>query len=277
MMMSFFLHDSLDEGSTETISSPSRPRSSTVPAQREEPRILREKLRPPQIGQTLSRPRLADLLDRSLEQSCATLVSGRAGTGKTVLAAEYARRHRNTGWLTVEASDSDWNTFAAYFAECVADAAKGRPDAYEAASGSEDTCAGEKIEIATASDAAIAQFLVSTFTPISAKGRRRFLIVLDDLHKIFDAEWFGRFFHLLLYSLPENCRLLLLCRSKPPAPLWRLRSKQMLNVIDEKLLAFNPAETAQLFKGKGLTQEEIAQAQTESFGRVSKMVQLLSR
>jgi len=260
MMMSFFLHDSLDDGGFEQIRTPSRVSPASAP--REEMRILHEKLKIPQTGEIVTRPRLDDLLDKSLSQFCGTLVSGRAGTGKTVLAADFARRRGGAGWYTIESSDSDWAAFSAHFAACVREAA-GKWS--------------EQPMVTGGTDSEIAQFLVNTFAPVAAKGKKQFLIVLDDLHKIFDAEWFGRFFHLLLYSLPENCRLLLLCRSKPPAPLWRLRSKQVLNVIDEKLLAFSPEETAKLFKGKGLSPDEVSKAHADSFGRASKLADHLPR
>ena len=264
MMMSFFLHDTLDESGLEPVQTPSRSKLPDA-AQRDDFRILGEKLKVPQTGRLVPRPRLYDLLGRSLSQYCATLISGRAGTGKTALAADFTKRHGRVGWYSVEASDCDWNTFSAYFAAAVEAAAGGR--------GRTKTVAGGQ----PASEPGIAQFLVNTFAPVAAKGGKEFLIVLDDLHKIFDAEWFGPFFQLLVYSLPENCRLLLLCRSKPPAPLWRLRSKQMLNVIDEKLLAFDASETDRLFKGKGFSPEEISKAQSDSFGRPSKLINHLSR
>lgn len=282
-MMSFFLHDSFDGDGFEQVQTPSR--SNRPAAPRDDLRIFQEKLRIPQTGRFIARPRLDELLKKSLSQYCATLVSGRAGTGKTALAADFAGKHGRSGWYTIESSDSGWNTFSAYFAACVEAAAgsKRKTEQSEATGGEPPyqrnarSCSAELPPVvAGGSDAAIAQFLVNTFAPVSAKSRKEFLIVLDDLHKIFDAEWFGPFFHLLLYSLPENCRLLLLCRSKPPAPLWRLRSKQMLNVVDEKLLAFDRDETARLFSGRGLSPEEVSKAQTESFGRPSKLVQILS-
>jgi ATP/maltotriose-dependent transcriptional regulator MalT len=100
------------------------------------------------------------------------------------------------------------------------------------------------------------------------------LIVLDDLHHIFDAEWFGEFFKLLLYSLPMNAHVLLLCRSKPPSPLWRLRSKQVLNVIDEDQLAFTTDETAQLFQAYGCREVGPEAARIESFGRAARLVEM---
>jgi ATP/maltotriose-dependent transcriptional regulator MalT len=66
--------------------------------------------------------------------------------------------------------------------------------------------------------------------------------------------------------------LLLLCRSKPPNPLWRLRSKQQLDVIDEKTLAFDRNETILLLKQVGHSQAEAARIHAETFGRVSKLL-----
>jgi ATP/maltotriose-dependent transcriptional regulator MalT len=78
------------------------------------------------------------------------------------------------------------------------------------------------------------------------------LIVLDDAHYLFDADWFGGFFSSLLYSLSPASHLLILSRGTPSLPLWRLRSKQVLGVVDEKLLAFDIEETQRLFEKFGL-------------------------
>jgi len=65
----------------------------------------------------------------------------------------------------------------------------------------------------------------------------------------------------------------MLCRSKPPSPLWRLRSKQVLNVIEEDQLAFTTDETEALFRMLDSTADPSA-AQEEAFGRVGKLVEL---
>ena len=67
-------------------------------------------------------------------------------------------------------------------------------------------------------------------------GAHRGLLVLDNVHHLFDAGWFPEFFRQMIISLGPETRLLMLCRSRPSAPLWRLRSKQMLNVIDETII-----------------------------------------
>src|SRR5205085_9079711 len=81
------------------------------------------------------------------------------------------------------------------------------------------------------------------------------LVVLDDLHLIYDADWFVHFFHRLLPLLPAEAHMLLAGRTLPPAPLWRLRSKQTLRVIDEAALLFTQAEVAELLTSYGLYTE----------------------
>jgi hypothetical protein len=65
----------------------------------------------------------------------------------------------------------------------------------------------------------------------------------------------------------------MLCRSKPPGPLWRLRSKQMLNVIDEKVIEFKLSETEDLFKRYGLSEALACAAHRPCYGRVARLIQ----
>jgi hypothetical protein len=66
----------------------------------------------------------------------------------------------------------------------------------------------------------------------------------------------------------------MLCRSKPPAPLMRLRSKQMLNLLDEKVIAFDEKETELLLRKRGRSGVNAERARRDSFGRVSKILQI---
>lgn len=264
-MMTYFLHDDLEstEGYTPTGSSSPAKRTSS---DRDGVHVLREKLQIPSSRGVIERPRVNEMLKKSLGQFPATLISGRAGTGKTTLAAEFARVQDHAAWYSVESSDIEWNVFAHYFAVSILGAVN------------------SKVEIGDvlpdeihASQSAIATFLINLFAEAETELLREpLLIVLDGIHHLFDASWFGEFFGLLLSSLPENTNLLLLCRSKPPNPLWRLRSKQQLNVIDEKLLAFNLNETIELVKRAGLSRSEAERAHSATFGRVSNLLQFVS-
>jgi ATP/maltotriose-dependent transcriptional regulator MalT len=93
------------------------------------------------------------------------------------------------------------------------------------------------------------------------------LIVVDDLHLIYDAEWVVPFFRRLLPLLPADAHMLITGRSLPPAPLWRMRSKQMLCVIEEQTLSFTQREAMKLFESYGLTRSQSDIAWRQTHGR----------
>jgi LuxR family maltose regulon positive regulatory protein len=263
-MTSYFLQDSLEPAESYPPSGTTSPRRRPA-SDRDGIHVLREKLRIPRVKGVIERPKLDELLKRSLNQFPATLISGRAGTGKTTLAAEFARGQDHAAWYSVESSDVEWKVFAHYFATCVLRAAKSRMRVSKLLADKADP-----------TQSTIATFLIDLFAEAETELLHDpMLIVLDGIHHLFDASWFGEFFSLLLSSLPENANLLLLCRSKPPNPLWRLRSKQQLNVIDEKVLAFNLAETVELVRRKGMSRTEAERAHSATFGRVSKLIEMV--
>src|SRR5207237_10925713 len=62
-------------------------------------------------------------------------------------------------------------------------------------------------------------------------------------------------------------RVVIRCRSVRLVPLWRLRSKQMLRVVDESELAFTLDETIALFASYGLGEEHARVAWRETSNR----------
>jgi LuxR family maltose regulon positive regulatory protein len=255
MTMTFSIHESIDpNGALEMTYFSQAATGSSVDVFP----IVREKLRIPDVNGLVARPRINNLLDRSRAQFPATLISGRSGTGKTAIAASFAAQHEDAAWYSVESNDTDWSIFARYFA-----ASLQRQDAA-------DGC-----DSALPTQDEIAGFLSSLFCLVGepSETAERSIMILDDIHHIFDAPWFDGFFNLLLYSLPPSTHLVLLCRSRPPNPLWRLRSKQILNVLDEKVIAFDPAETEALFRRFGLPVEVADRAQRDCFGRVGKLLE----
>jgi ATP/maltotriose-dependent transcriptional regulator MalT len=264
MTMSFIIHDHFD--STENYSSAIHNTVATVSKGERDVHILKEKLEIPHCAGLVERPRLIEKLDRSLGRFAATLVSGRAGTGKTSIAAAYARTRKRVAWVTVESSDIDWNVFANYLAASVHRVAE-----------SKKAVADSLHAVTNSSPAAMARFLyvIASVFETDDKNHRP-LLVLDGIHHLFDADWFGGFFNILQPSLSDTADVLLLCRSKPPNPLWRLRSKQQLEVIEERTLAFDRDETILLLKQVGRSQAEAARIHAETFGRVSKLLPLIS-
>lgn len=215
--------------------------------------LFADKMRVPEFKNFIPRPRLTELLEKSAKQFGATLVTGRAATGKSALAAEFSARFDRVAWYQIDTAETDWPLFARYFTAIF----------------------GEDFDELKEASWEIVLFLEKLLAKVAGQSGERILIVLDDIHNVFDAGWFSEFFASLLYALTPEMNLLMLSRTKPPQPLWRARSKQVLNVIDEKLLAFNLDETAQLFKSHGLKRKQSEIAHKKTFGRVSRLQQFI--
>jgi ATP/maltotriose-dependent transcriptional regulator MalT len=263
MTMSFLLHDSLSEIESTEITSGNRVnRGKGKTSPRSRVTVIEEKLRIPSVGRIVSRSRLLNLLEQSIDHYGATLISGRAGTGKTTLAADFASGRSNVSWLSIEPSDSAWREFSASFAASVLGPERSRASA----------AATEP------SEAAMSEYLTSCFSKIRKKRTSSpRVIVLDNVHHLFDAEWFAVFFKMLVTSLDDRAKLLMLCRSKPNAPLWRLRSKQMLNVIDETLLDLTSEEAREICALSGVEDSVADGALRRSFGRISTFLRAIKQ
>jgi len=215
--------------------------------------FIHEKIAIPPVSARTSRPRLMALLRENVWSTNATVVLGRAGTGKTTLAADFARQSgRAVAWYKVDASDSDLRLFCQYLITAIR---QQRP-AIRAA---------QLIDLCSVLDCEHAELLAEALVfQLTEKKGEPLLIVIEDLHLVYDSEWVVRFFRRLLPLLPLEVHMLITCRSLPPAPLWRLRSKQMLRVVDEGELAFTLEEAVDLFASYGLSKEQarIAWAQT---------------
>jgi len=221
-----------------------------------EAHFIHDKIAIPSTGPRTSRPRLLKLLAENLVSTNATVVNGRAGTGKTALAADFARHAgRAVAWYKVDAADNDLRLFCEYLVTAVR---LQRP-----------MHAAEQLldlsrEVSTDSAELLADALV--FQLGESRGEP-LLIVVEDLHLVYDAEWVVPFFRRWLPLLPPDVHLLITCRSLPPTPLWRLRSKQMLRVVDESELAFTLEEAVALFKTYGLSEEHARVAWTQTNGK----------
>lgn len=230
------------------------------------PQFIEEKIRRPKTDGLIERPRLEALIKSSSERFVANLISGRARTGKSSAAAAVSTGYERVAWYTLDLTDNSWPVFAKYFAASVLRAAD-----------SEGSIVKFGYEPESPADGEIAHYLVRLL-PYTYTGevKKPMLLVLDDLHHIFDAEWFADLFNFLLYSLPPSVHLLLLARGTPPLPLWRLRSKQLLNVIDEDLLLFDRDETEAFCTRLGCSSSSAADAYEASFGRIGEIISLAS-
>jgi LuxR family maltose regulon positive regulatory protein len=219
--------------------------------------LIREKLAAPPLPPFVTRPRLLGALDESIHSRTSTILSGRTGTGKTVLAADFANRcGRRVAWYKVDASDVDPRLFFRYLFASMADQ---RPAFDSDALNRHAQSLGSDVSL-------LAEALV--YELVEAGGEP-LLTIIDDLHLVYDAEWFVPFFGRLLPLLPADVHFLVTGRSFPPAPLWRLRSKQMLCVVDEPVLAFTLPEALVLFEHYGLVAANAGAVVGETRGRAT--------
>lgn len=248
MLMTFSFREDFD--SFEPTNSLEIDTASTVRSKPKDEKIhiFAEKLRVPRFEDHVSRPRLDELFCKTLRQIGAMLITGRAGTGKTALASHCSGSYDETFWFRVEAADSDWKVFSSYLSAML------------------------KVPLSEKSKTDVSLFVENLFSElVQVEKKKPRLIIFDDIHNVFDADWFSEFFHTALFSLTPDTHLIFLSRSKPPFPLWRLRSKQVLSVIDEKVLAFDESEAKIFCKKLGLSARQTQKVLKESYGRIGKL------
>jgi LuxR family transcriptional regulator, maltose regulon positive regulatory protein len=218
--------------------------------------LILDKISIPDTSPRVSRPRLLTVLRHNLSSFAVTIINGRAGTGKTTLTADFARQAgRPIAWYKVDAADSDLREFMEYLLECVR---LQRPSIN----------ADRLLELTESVLSDRAELLAESFVfQLSERRAEPLLIVIEDLHLVYDADWVAPFFTRLLPLLPADVHVLITCRSMPPAPLWRLRSKQMLRVVDERELLFTVEEAVHLFQTYGLSEEYARIALSQTGGR----------
>ena len=225
-----------------------------------EPRmkLIPEKTAIPSQFPRIVRPRLIALLERSMESCSATIVSGRAGTGKSALAISFALAcGRPVAWYKADASDLDLRVFLRYLVSSIAQQKPGFGDPTQV------SLVGREPDPMAFADLLVHKLLEYDGSPL--------VIVLEDLHLLCESDWLVPFLCRLLPLLPRSVHMLITSRTMPPAPLWRMRSKQTLEVIDEATLAFTRQEAVELFETYGLSREQACVARDHSKGRAGAL------
>ena len=121
-------------------------------------KIINSKIIIPTEMPRVCRQRLLDTLRENLKACHATVINGRAGTGKTMLAVDFIRRHEGgAAWYKVDAPDMSLPVFIEYL---VASVARVRPgfgrqtlDCHARAFGSGRTGAVSEFDIAALAEA----------------------------------------------------------------------------------------------------------------------------
>jgi LuxR family maltose regulon positive regulatory protein len=169
-----------------------------------------------------------------------TLLTGPAGSGKTVLLSSWATTIGLPGpvaWVSLDATDNDparfWSYLLAALRQADAAPAGGRLGSLLLPIGGPDL--GFVLELAAA--------LAELEAPV--------VVVLDDLHEITNPAVLDGLVAVLRRS-PAALRLVLASREDPPLPLGRLRAGGRLTEIRAAELAFTAPEAARLLAGHGL-------------------------
>jgi LuxR family maltose regulon positive regulatory protein len=225
--------------------------------------LIDEKISMPAPTCSGSRVRLRGLLDKSLNSCNSTIISGRAGTGKTTLVLDFAK---NSGlpvaWYKVDAPEAEITNFLQYL---VGSIQRKRPH-FGGKILIPLTKTADSDQISALAEAFLYELVEDECHPL--------LIVIEDLHLVFDSEWLVPFLYRVLPLLPAEVHMIITSRTVPPAPLWRMRSKQTLSVIDEAALAFTRPEAIELFESFRLTSEQANVALDHTHGRAAALTRI---
>ena len=176
-----------------------------------------------------------------------------------MLVNDFARRSgRRVAWYKLDAPDSELCVFLRHLC---ASLAKARPGFGEHTL--ERLCTGVETDDVPLAVESLVYELSGSNEPA--------LVVIDDLHLVYDAEWMVPFFRRWLPLLPPEVHVILMGRSLPPTPLWRMRSKQTLCVLEEETLAFTLEEARALYASYGLPGAGADAALSETRGRAATL------
>jgi LuxR family maltose regulon positive regulatory protein len=188
----------------------------------------------PQPG-FVPRPRLAAALDEGLARQL-VLVCAPAGSGKTVLLADWAGRDgRLVAWLSLDAADNDP---ARFWRHVVAALDRVRPGIAERAGPLLGPPAPPSFE-------GLVTALVNELA--AQPGEDEVLLVVDDYHLI-EAQSVHASLEFLVEHLPPGLDLVVASRADPPLPLPRLRAGGRLAELRAADLRFTAEEAAALLR-----------------------------
>ncbi|MFI1488554.1 LuxR C-terminal-related transcriptional regulator [Streptomyces sp. NPDC020747] len=183
----------------------------------------------------LRRERLVRHLDQALRTPL-TMVSGAAGAGKTLLAADWAARgDESVAWLTNDATAQGCGMFWAYFLQALS--ASGVPP---------------PAEVGSPADAGrVDQTLLTRLAAGLSDRERPVIVVLDEYDRVTAPE-IAEQLEFVLHHAGRGMRLVLVTRTEPLLPLHRYRAVGDMTEIRAAELAFTPEEAAALLELHGL-------------------------
>jgi LuxR family maltose regulon positive regulatory protein len=186
----------------------------------------------------VSRLGLLDALTRGVRERSMTLISAPAGSGKTVLAADWRVRHPlpwPVAWLTV---DEDSGRPGAFWGQVV----QGIKHA-----GAPLDRAGRALS-SSGVDASFMTELAADLLDLPEP----FVLVVDGFDRIGSPAALDGIDFLVRHAWPKF-RLVLCGRGEPALPLHRYRVADMMAEIEANVLAFSENEVSQMLAAHGLT------------------------
>lgn len=205
-------------------------------------KFIDTKFRRPDLSSNLiKRPRLIERLRSNLSLSASFICAG-PGWGKTTLAADFLNTADAPAvWYDVDPSDSDIAVFIRYLVRAIQQAAPdfGHSTLDLVSSGGVSSGGGPRFD----------QLADLFLYELSEAVDHELIVVLDNIHHTFSADWSAPVLYRILQLLPKNVHFILLARVAPPFTFSRMRSKQSMDQVDGRALAFSPGEVASLFRG----------------------------
>lgn len=208
------------------------------------------KLHRPQNAQyVVPRARLIEQLEIG-RQRAFTLVSAPAGFGKSTLVSHWLETCDGaSAWLSLDEQDNDLRIFLTYL---IAAVRTRFPNALQMTS----------LLLQGPSLPDLPSLAVSLVNEL-ARVPRRFILVLDDYHRISEPAIHSLLAELLRHP-PQTLHLVLVSRTDPALNLLRLRAYQQMGEVRAQALSFTAEETAALLRQVVGTEvkAEVAQALT---------------
>jgi LuxR family maltose regulon positive regulatory protein len=218
--------------------------------------LLRTKLEVPSSPRLVVRESLIEALSEGLSLPL-TLVYGPAGSGKTMLVAQWrasARDELPVAWLSLDAGDNDPARFWTYVVEALRTVLPGF---------GESALAMLRAPGVALIDGALRE-LINELVEVAGQSA----LVLDDYHAI-DDERIHAGMASLLEHLPNTLRIVITSRVEPPLGIATLRARGHLNEIDAGRLRFSRPEAESLLNdvhGLGLPAEIVGRLHERTEG-----------
>jgi LuxR family transcriptional regulator, maltose regulon positive regulatory protein len=209
--------------------------------------LLRTKLVVPSSPRLVVREGLIDALSEGLSRPL-TLVYGPAGSGKTMLVAQWAasaREERPVAWLSLEADDNDPARYWIYLIAALRSVMPGIGEA--------------PLAMLRAPGVNLIAEALPTLINELADVSERFVLVLDDYHSIEDARIHDGMASLIEH-LPSTLSIVMTSRAQPQLRVGRLRARAQLNDIDAEQLRFSLSEAESMLNdvhGLGLAPDTV--------------------